>query len=136
MVCKWNAYRAVLLAEVHRCLLLWIVAFVSIAGCGKEVDPQQELLLELTHNDVEQRRTAIVYLGGMRPVPEMYIQPLMQALNDNDPQVRLAAAEALGEAGMGGRAVLNELSKISHEHFDPQVRFTLQRSVQKISLSQ
>jgi HEAT repeat protein len=120
----------------QRLLLLSIVGLATIAGCGKKVDPQAELLAELTHNDLEVRRTAVVYLREMRPVPEVYIPALIQALNDNDPQIRQTAADALGEAGIGARPVINDLAKLSHEHFDPQVRYSLQRAVQKISAAQ
>jgi HEAT repeat protein len=134
--CGFARFGLPMLSFGHRCLLLLIVGLAVTLGCGKTIDPQQELLTELTHTDVEQRRSAVFYLAAMRPVPEIYIQPLMQALNDNDPQVRQGAAEALGETGPGGRSVLNDLAKISHEHVDPQVRYTLQLSVKKISQSQ
>jgi HEAT repeat protein len=119
-----------------RVLLLLMVGVATMAGCGAPIDPQAELLAELKHNDVEQRRTAVVLLREMRPVPEMYIPALIEMLNDNDPQIRQVAADALGETGVGARPVINDLAKISHEHFDPQVRFALQRAVQKISAAQ
>lgn len=120
----------------QRSFLLCIVGLATIAGCGKKVDPQAELLSELKHNDLEHRRTAVVYVRELRPVPEIYIPALIEALNDNDPQIRQTAADALGEAGLGARPVINDLAKLSHEHFDPQVRYALQRAVQKISAAQ
>lgn len=125
-----------MLSPGARVLLLWMVAIATSAGCGKKIDPQAELLAELKHSDVEQRRTAVVLLREMRPVPEIYIPALIETLNDSDPQIRQAAADALGEAGIGARPVINDLAKISHEHFDPQVRYALQRAVQKISAAQ
>ena len=116
--------------------LLLIALALAAAGCGRTIDPDEQLIGELKHVDLETRRTAARYISAMRPVPEKYIQPLMNALNDNDPQVRQAAAEALGEIGIDGRPFVEQLNKTSTEHFDPQVRFALQPAVQQINSAQ
>ena len=113
-----------------------MAACLLLAGCWKSVSQQEELVAQLKHKDARQRRTAALLIRDLRPVPESYLVPLIQALNDSDPEVRLSAAEALGEIGGCGRSKLTELAKLSNEHQDPQVRFALQQSVSKINTSQ
>lgn len=120
----------------RRHFLLCLCAIAGLCGCGKKLDPEQELIAELSHIEIEPRRTAVRQIRDMRPVPPKLIEALIKALNDNDPQVRQTAAEALGEAGIDGRPFAEQLNKTSAEHFDPQVRFALQRSVQRINSAQ
>jgi HEAT repeats len=116
--------------------LLILAISLSLCGCWKNATPDDELMSELVHKDFKQRRTAALCIREMRPVPEIYIPPLIKALNDQDPEVRQTAAEALGEVGIAGRPFLNDLAKLSNEHNDTQVRVALQRSVEKINHSQ
>lgn len=117
-------------------LLTVAISYAALGGCWKPINPEEELLTELAHKNLQQRRTAALCIREMRPVPEIYIPPLIKALDDPDPEVRQTAAEALGEVGTAGRPFLNELAKLSNEHSDTQVRVALQRSVEKINYSQ
>ena len=117
-------------------LLLFALGLAASGGCGQKIDPEQELIAELSHVDLEPRRTAARFIREMRPVPAIYIEPLIKALNDNDPQVRQMAAEALGEAGVAARPFAEQLNKTSTDHFDPQVRFALERAVKRINAPQ
>lgn len=118
------------------CLLVATAGLWLASGCQTTVDPEEELLLQLKHNDANQRATATVIIRELRPVPEKFIKPLLEALNDNDPQVRHAAADALGEIGIAGRPYLTEIGKLSNEHFDPQVRVSLERAFHRINAPQ
>lgn len=118
------------------CLLVATAGLWFASGCQTTVDPEEELLLQLKHDDTNQRATATVIIREMRPVPEKFIKPLLEALNDNDPQVRQAAADALGEVGIAGRPYLTEIGKLSNEHFDPQVRVSLERAFARINADQ
>jgi HEAT repeat protein len=116
---------------------LAVVAAISLAsGCQKNVDPDEELLQLLKHNDSSQRVTAAVIIRDMRPVPEKFIKPLLEALNDNEPQVRQTAADALGEIGIAGRPFLTQIGQTANTHFDPQVRMSLDRAFQRINADQ
>ncbi|WP_254513794.1 HEAT repeat domain-containing protein [Anatilimnocola floriformis] len=117
-------------------LLLLTLGVVPLSGCGKQIDPEQELIADLKSTDVAPRRSAVRNMCDMRPVPAKFIPPLIAALNDNDPQVRQRAAEALGETGIAGRPFAEQLNKTSTDHFDPQVRFALERAVRKITAPQ
>ena len=119
----------------HRILIAAVVAtgLAGCLGCQKNVDPQQELLAQLQHPEPGRRLIAGTSIREMRPVPELFIRPLMEALNDQDASLRCLAAESLGEVGPIGHNYVNELVKIANNHFDHQVREKLQQSIQKIS---
>ena len=117
-------------------LLTAAISYSFLGGCWKPINPDEELMADLVHKNLQQRRSAALCIREMRPVPEIYIPPLIKALDDQDPEVRHTVAEALGEVGTAGRPFLNELAKISNEHSDTQVRVALQRSVDKINYSQ
>lgn len=125
---KHNRHRVWLLSAVGLCLLL--------GGCGKSLDPDEDLLTELTHKEVKHRRTAAFCIREMRPVPASYIPALLKALDDEDTEVRQSAAAALGEVGTEGRPYLNEIMKQANEHSDTQVRVALQLSAERINHSQ
>lgn len=116
----------------------WIITAgaLLLAGCQGKVDPEEQLIAQLKHNDVKERSAAAVLIRSMRPVPEHFIPPLLEALNDNDPQVRQAAADALGEVGNAGRPYLTDIGKLSNSHFDPQVRYSLERAFHNINTTQ
>ena len=118
------------------CLLVATAGLWIASGCQTTVDPEEELILLLKHKDAKQRVTATVIIRELRPVPEKFIKPLLEALNDNDPQVRQAAADALGEVGIAGRPYLTEIGNISNQHFDPQVRISLERAFNRINAPQ
>ena len=118
----------------------WLVVAAAAmplgGGCQSNADPDEELIVQLKHKDASQRVTAVVIIREMRPVPEKFIKPLLEALNDNEPHVRVAAADALSEVGIPGRPFLTEIGKTSNEHFDPQVRMSLERAFKRINADQ
>lgn len=118
------------------CVLAAILYFTVSGGCGTATDPNDELLRHLHDQEISVRRTAARQISTLRPVPEKYVEPLIAALNDNDPQVRHTAAEALGEAGIGARPHVQQINELAATHFDPQVRFALQQAIYKINNAQ
>jgi HEAT repeat protein len=125
----------------YRCrFLAWIAVVaapvLALAGCGEEIDSDQVVLKQLAHPNADERWNAVLSLRSLEPVPPQFVPSLLKALDDQDPRVRQAAAEALGELGASGRSQLNELTKLSNEHPDAQVRFALQQSVAKINRAQ
>jgi HEAT repeat protein len=118
------------------CFLVAAIVVALISGCQKHVDPDEELITQLKDADPRQRATATVIISEMRPVPEKFIKPLIEALHDGDPQVRLAAAQALAETGVAGRPYANEIIKIANEHFDAQTRIALERAIHRINADQ
>lgn len=122
------------------CRRVWLQSgaglFLLLSGCSRTLNPDEELLSELTHKDVKHRRTAAVCIREMRPVPANYIPALLKALDDEDTEVRQSVAAALGEVGTEGRPYLNEIMKQANEHADTQVRVALQASAERINHSQ
>ncbi len=120
---------------------VWLVVaaaplFWFVAGCHQELSQDELLIQQLAHMETNERWNAALSIREMRPVRPQFIPPLIQALDDQDPRVRFAAAEALGEVGAEGRPFVNEMAKLSTSHPDSQVRFALQRSLTKISQAQ
>jgi HEAT repeat protein len=118
------------------CLLVAAAGLLIAGACQTTIDPEEELLRQLKHGDVRERITAASLISGMRPVPEKFIVPLLEALNDNEPQVRQAAADALSEVGLAGRPHIVQIGKLSNEHFDHQVRHSLQNAFNRINAEQ
>lgn len=115
------------------CLLAAAAAFFVASGCETHVDPEEELLVQLKHKNAAERARAAQFIREMRPVPEKFIKPLIEALSDSDPEVRKAAADALNEVGIAGRPYQTEIGKLSNEHFDPQVRLALERAFNRLN---
>lgn len=134
--CLFTKMNPMLFGRLGFCLLVAAAAIAVGGGCQSKVDPDEELIAQLKHNEASQRVTAAVIIREMRPVPERFIKPLLEALNDNEQQVRQAAADALCEVGVAGRPYLTEIGKTSNEHFDPQVRMSLERAFQRINADQ
>lgn len=119
---------------IHISFLLLGIA--SLCSCHREVNPEDLLLQQLTHKNVEERRNAALTLQESETLPAALLPALIKALHDPDPRVRIAAAKSLGKAGAAGRANIDELVKLSKEHPDLQVRAALQEAIVRIQSPQ
>jgi HEAT repeat protein len=115
--------------------LVAIVLFLS-AGCQQELDHEQLLLKQLSHASADERWNATLSIRELKPVPAVYLPPLLKLLDDPDARVRFGAALAIGDAGPAARPHIPALMKLANEHPDVQVRAALQDAVFKINSPQ
>jgi HEAT repeat protein len=96
-------------------------------------DETEALIEQLRSHDSATRELAIATIKQQHHVPPSLIEPLKLALHDDDPQVRLSAAQALGHLGASGREHLNSLAEICLAEKDPRVQATLRRSMEQVA---
>jgi len=104
-----------------------------LLGCQQDVDQEALLLKQLASPKADQRWSAALAIRDSAPVPGIFVPALVKALDDEDPRVRIAAAQALGEAGSNAREQMSALVKLANEHSDVQVRAALSDAVIKIN---
>ncbi|WP_425618199.1 HEAT repeat domain-containing protein [Anatilimnocola sp. NA78] len=123
---------------LRRTVLLIALAIFLPAdlGCFRQPSPEDELLVKLKSKDANLRWTAALLIRDSPPVPAVLVNPLMHALQDDDPKVRRVCAEALGEAGAHGKPHLPALTEMANHHHDAEVRHALHQSIVKITAAQ
>jgi hypothetical protein len=115
----------------HLVLLLGVIT-LPLVGCARTVEPADDQVRKLSSQDPQERWVTVQLIRDSPPVPDKLIAPLLKALHDDDPRVRRTAAEALGQSGKAGQAVLNEIGQLSTNHPDADVRLVLQQAVARI----
>jgi HEAT repeat protein len=91
---------------------------LTLGGCARSTD---DLLRQLKHTDVVERREAIRALGERGSDAEHIAPALIEALHDESHYVRRDAALALGKLGPGARSAAPALVTARKDR-DPNVR--------------
>lgn len=99
-------------------------AFEALVGCGARVTAR--LVGELSSDDADVRKLAVDALAAIEDPAAR--APLVQAIEDVDPNVRAAAAEALGVVG-GGAEIGRLMSVSADEAEDVLVRLSALRAL-------
>jgi len=101
--------------------------------------PQHSLDLLLQQLQSPDRATRCLAVRGIRQhqyvAPEL-IPPLLDAVQDTDPNLREAAAEALAEVGRAGQVHLPKLTEIYAAEKNPRVQTSLRHTIERISNAQ
>jgi HEAT repeat protein len=105
-------------------------AFEALIGCGSCATAR--LVEEMTSPDVDVRKLVIDALAGIGD-PDARA-PLTRAIRDEDPNVRAAAAEALGVVG-GSAEMEHLMDVVSLEDEDVLVRLSSLRSLSRMGAS-
>ena len=99
----------------------------------RQTDVSDRLIEQLRSPDAADRALAVMAIRQMQTVPATLVQPLLQAMEDKDANVRLSAAEALAEMGPSGAQHLPRLAELCLADDDPRVQDAIRRSMSRIA---
>ncbi len=110
------------------------LAALLLVGCGGPTihDPAEGLAGQMESPDAGQRLLAARALIDLEYLPEELTEKIRKLLDDPDPAVRAAAAEAVGAAGPEAAAWAKTLVERQNVETDRDVRDALQRAVEQI----
>ena len=114
-------------------------ACILAGGCGepqRQIEVSGELVRGLQSDLADERLDAAVAIGEMPRVSDEVAAALLQVLEDEDAEVRLAAAKALASLGDNGHFYIDTLQQTYETERDPDVRRAYEESFAAIAAAE
>jgi hypothetical protein len=121
---NWGIYAAAVAIAV-----LVVLVAVFFPSTSREVDPAAQFIQQLQSPDPVVREQGARKLHELGPQAFTAMQPLVAALKDGEPKVRLAAAQALLALGPATASLVPELRDRLSMESNPPVKSVIQQIV-------
>ena len=112
------------------CILLLLLS--TMIGCGKKEKSTGQLILDLKSANEGERITAVRTLPQRKGDAAQVVPALVEALNDNDGDVRMSAAIGLGSFGEQAKDAIPALQAAQQNGRDVRVREAAGRALSRI----